>query len=52
MSAFLRSLDWGCVPQFGKPKIEIEGEITDILSYKLQKKSVLIETQKGKINFD
>lgn len=51
MSAFLRSLDWGCVQQFEKSRIEIEQGLVEILSYKIEERTVLIETQQGQVKF-
>lgn len=51
MSAFLRSIDWGCVKQFEKPRIEIRDKLLEIIEYKIEEKKVLIETQQGQMIF-
>lgn len=46
ISAFLRSLDWGCVNQFKKPKIKIEGKLYEILTYNLSNPNdIIIKTK-------
>lgn len=52
ISAFLRSLDWGCVHQFEKPKIKLANKFFTINSYKLINPNKLtIDTDEGSICF-
>lgn len=52
ISAFLRSLDWGCVKQFEKPKIKIDSKTYTINNYTIKNKETIeIITNHGIIEF-
>ncbi len=44
-SAFLRSLDWGCIPQFPKPIIKTSNGDLIIENYKIMKNKIEISTK-------